>query len=1181
MIMNGNVFGVSLRVELRAAAVVFFLLTFARPAFSLGYNWQNVPIQGGGFVPGLVYSPVQSGLLYARTDVGGFYRWNSTAGQWVQLTNMFTGTQTENNYFGGESIAPDPVNPNIVYAAAGSNGSVNAILSSANQGTTWTINSVSFAIKGNDDGREAGERLAVDPNLDSILYFGSRSNGLWKSTNSAATWAQVTNFPVNGDADYGISWVIFPKPSGGYGNPSGSASSTIYVGVMAMSSGNSNVYYSTNAGSTWSLVAGGPSNMITPHASLGTDGNLWIVYGSGGYGPSGISSGQIWKLDTSTISNATPTWVNRTPSGGPCSGCGGYGGISVDAENPNHALITTLDWWGGPDRLFSTSNGGSSWSVVALANSSYSTYNDNGAGYLYGCSNPSSPGGVGWAGCVAIDPFNSNNAIYPSGGNVAGGGVWSSTNIQSSPVTWNYTDNNLEETVPLYMNASAAQNILFECLGDVGGLRAANLTQPPSSVFCTPQVSNCNMLDFAESNPNSAVMVGYSNNPSTVDDDIGYSTNNGVSWTPWGSVPSGYGTVGQMGCVAVAADGSKVVVSPYGTSNGYPSWAAFPAGSWTTCNGLPQGAMVAADRSTAANFYATSPSEWVYGGTVTIYESTDYGKNFTQVNTISVGMGDNNGNGQWVMPRSVFGEPGEFWISTYDALYRCTGGGTTVTKISTVYEPMGPVGFGKAAPGQTHPAVYLSGSVNGTYGFYRCDDGVGTSWTQINDANHEYGNPGWMEGDENIYGRCYVGAGGHGILYGDISATATATGTDTPTPTTSKTNSPSPTSTVTLTPFQSASPTGTATSTGTSSRTATVSASPSPMASASATATSSPTVTSSFTESPVDSPTDTSTSTPIFTVSVSATVTATGTPSASPSISPTGTPCPTPSPTGFPSRSPTGSATPSASPDPSVSPSSEATPVASATETATLGITATLTSSPTPTWTSTATATWTLMAAFTPSETLSATAGNTGTATASPTPGPVVSGLSPNSGPVGVTITVSGYGFLPGSEVLVGAANGVGGVQAQVLGVSGTTLTVVMPDLSGTVQVLVENPLGGGQEDQSNSLSFTYTNPKATATPSGGGSLVILRAVPVPNPNPTTVAIDLEGAADDVKGTLFSVAENAVDEIHWGPQSEGWKRLSLPSSIAKLSSGLYYLRLQATRGPAVSKAVVIKMVLLK
>src|SRR5579871_1301769 len=398
---------------------------------------------------------------------------------------------------------------------------------------------------------------------------------------------------------------------------------------MAMSSGNSNVYRSTNAGASWSLISGGPSNMVTPRASLGTDGNLWIVYDSGGYGPNGVSAGQIWKLNTATL-----TWTNVTPSIGPCNGCGGYSGISVDAQNSNHALVTTIDWWSGPDKVFSTSNGGGSWSVVGLPGSGSSVYNANGAAYIYGCGSPSSPGGTGWAACAAIDPFNSNNAVYTSGGQVAGGGLWSSTNVQSSPVSWIFTDLGLEESVPLYMNPAAAGGVLFSCLGDMEGMRHTNLNQSPASgQYCNPQYNNLNMLEFAESNTNTVVRVGNSINPSSVNSDVAYSSNNGQTWSPWGSAPPGYTTAGQMESVAVAADGSRVVVAPF-SGYGSPAYASSLGGGWTTCTGLPSGASVAADRSSPSTFYATAPSQWVFGGSVTIYRSTNGGASFSQVNTI-------------------------------------------------------------------------------------------------------------------------------------------------------------------------------------------------------------------------------------------------------------------------------------------------------------------------------------------------------------------------------------------------------------------------------------------------------------------------------------------------------------------------------------------------------------------
>ena len=668
---------------------------FPRAVFAQTYTWTNVVIPAGGFVAGVDYSPVSQGLLYARTDIGGVYRWDSATNLWIPLTDMFSNSQYNN--YGGESIAPDPVNANNVYVAAGmyetsGNG---VILSSTNQGNSWTINDIAVEMGGNYDGREAGERLAVDPNMNSILYFASRSNGLWKSANSAATWNQVTAFPVEGDATYGLTYVIF-LPGG---NPAGGAE-TIFVGVDAMNSGNSNLYRSTNAGGSWTLVPGGPTNMITPHASLGTDGNLWVAYDSGGYGPNNITTGEIWKLNTATLA-----WTQVTMPG-PAAGSGGFGGISVDAENAQHVIVSTLDWWGGPDKVFNTTNAGSSWTTIGNLNEGWNagpfgTYNINAAQWTYFCGTVA--GGSGWQGDVKIDPFNSNNAIYTTGG-----GVWSSTNTGSAAVTWTFTDYGLEETAVTDMTESAAGGVFFSSLGDITGMRHTSLTQsPPLGMFCNPANNTTHGIDFAESAPNTVVRVG---NGGAIDLDGGYSTNNGQTWTPFPTLPETADD--DMQSIAISANGLTILAVPY-SGDGNPSYSTNFGTSWTACTGLPAGAQIASDRVDSNIFYGVSGQ--------TLYVSTNGGASFASAGTYA---GTENGR-----PRAVFGKAGEVWVPTSSGLYRFTNvglGTVTTTQIANVTDGIA-VGFGMADTGQTHPAVYLVGTVSGTYGFFRCDDGVGTT----------------------------------------------------------------------------------------------------------------------------------------------------------------------------------------------------------------------------------------------------------------------------------------------------------------------------------------------------------------------------------------------------------------------------------------------------------------------
>lgn len=83
------------------------------------------------------------------------------------------------------------------------------------------------------------------------------------------------------------------------------------------------------------------------------------------------------------------------------------------------------------------------------------------------------------------------------------------------------------------------------------------------------------------------------------------------------------------------------------------------------------------------------------------------------------------------------------------------------------------LGFGKPAPANSYPALYLLGRLTwsgSTYPttVYRSDDG-GNTWTPLADPQHQYGNLTLVIGDPRVYGRIYIGANGRGVIYGDIN----------------------------------------------------------------------------------------------------------------------------------------------------------------------------------------------------------------------------------------------------------------------------------------------------------------------------------------------------------------------------------------------------------------------------
>jgi hypothetical protein len=696
------------------------------------YLWKNVVIKGGGFVSGIVMSPVLPGLVFARTDVGGAYRYDPAARRWMAITDWIG--HTDSNLLGIESIAADPVDPNRVYMAAGmyltaGNG---AILSSADMGQTWARNSISAPMGGNADGRSMGERLAIDPNLTSILYFGSRNAGLWTSADFAETWTRVNGFPTTSTGtEYGLTLVVFDPSSGSPGSPT----PAIYVGVQG--STGTGLYRTTDAGATWEAVAAPSSvwpttGMMPHHAVPDRCGNLYLAYNNGP-GPNNITSSAIWQY-----SMPSGVWTNRSPPG--ASGFG-LGGIAADAAHPGTFLLTTIDRW-GTDEISRTTNGGQKiprWVGIGSA----ATRDVAGAAWVLGHKALGTPG---WMGDVEIDPFNPARALY-----ITGGGIWSSDDVTAadtgSPTHWIFDDDGLEETVVLDLASPPEGAPLLSAVGDISGFRHDDLdVSPPGGMF--DGFVNTTSLDFAEAAPDIVARVG------SFGQGGAYSADGGTTWTPFATAPTApQGTVFKgSGSIAVSADGKTFLWAPQGTTPAYYSQDS--GKTWPACAGLNAGARVAADRVNPSKFYASDRNG--------VYASSDGGANFVKVTAPSSGR-----------PRPVFGIEGDVWLSTNSGLFHSQDSAATFVQVggsdssqNQQVKSAGAVGFGMPGSAGGYPAVYLAGSVAGVWGTYRSDD-IGATWQRIDDPQHQFGWINCLTGDPHRYGRVYLGTGGRGILYGD------------------------------------------------------------------------------------------------------------------------------------------------------------------------------------------------------------------------------------------------------------------------------------------------------------------------------------------------------------------------------------------------------------------------------
>jgi photosystem II stability/assembly factor-like uncharacterized protein len=707
------------------------------------YNWLPVRIIDGGVMTGILMHPAQQGLMYTRGNVGGAYLRDTANPTWLPVTDWISGLAPEWNLMYIESIAIDPTDLNRLYLAAGSyiwpgypNG---AILVSDDQGSSFQTVNLPFQIGGNDlyHGQQAGERLAVNPSSPAQVYLGTHQNGLWVSNDHGVTWNQSATFPVASSPDQvGVLFVRFDPVHSG----------VVYAGVYA-----GGIYRSTDIGATWAQIPGQPTTLpdgetIRPlRSALGPDGVLYVAYANSA-GLSAISNGAVYKLNTTS-----GVWTNITPPDTPAQLWYGYCAIVADPERAGTVMAGTWNRWYPGDDFFRSTDGGATWRSLRQ----YSTRDASLSRYLNDVG--TSTFGI-WNSAMEIDPFDSSHALY-----VSGYTIWETHNLTAmdtlQATQWTVGALGVEEAVIHNVVSPPVGPHLLSVMADLGGFRHGDFAVSPPPMV-NPFMTEVASLDFAESNPSFMARVGgldYVGNVAAANSQDG-----GITWQSYTGKPPGAGlgptTDGYVALIAVSADGATVI---WAAGDSLPAY--FNGSGWTSSKGAPSGVLVISDRVNPKKFYGYDP----IGGTV--YVSTDGGVTFSAGAT---GLPQEAGYPGWTAeahPKAVFGIEGDLWLPfPSGGLYHSTNSGASFTKISSISSaPL--VGFGMAAPGASYPAIYLVGTVNGVYGFFRSID-EGNSWTRINDDTHQYGYIFSISGDPRIYGRVYLGTGGRGILYGDIAA---------------------------------------------------------------------------------------------------------------------------------------------------------------------------------------------------------------------------------------------------------------------------------------------------------------------------------------------------------------------------------------------------------------------------
>ena len=354
------------------------------------------------------------------------------AARWVQMLDWLGPAQA--NLVGVDGIALDADRPDRVYLALGKgSGGDGGVYRSEDRGATWQrLMSARFEGNGRDL-RWAGECLAVDPRTSSVIYCGTRLDGLWRSTDEGATWAKVASVPAGftGTNPTGVRSVVFDPATA-----SGGRSATVYVGIPG-----SGIAVSSDGGATFTAMAGAPS---APRRLQVVAGRLYVTHGSG----VALWSGGAWRDIT------------------PASGAGkDYCALAVDAGDAGKVVVAQrASAYFNP--MYRSSDGGSTWAQINTAAAPATLH----VGIPWWQQNRFSSATAG----MAFDPFHAGQLFSTDWF-----GVWRTPDTWATPMDWYTVEPGHEETVVLTLVAPRSGALVLSGIGRQLRLQLARHHQLP------------------------------------------------------------------------------------------------------------------------------------------------------------------------------------------------------------------------------------------------------------------------------------------------------------------------------------------------------------------------------------------------------------------------------------------------------------------------------------------------------------------------------------------------------------------------------------------------------------------------------------------------------------------------------------------------------------------------------
>ncbi len=757
------------------------------------YSYKSLSVPGGGFVTGYVFHPHEE-LLYARTDIGGIYKFDFRNEKWHSLNTSLT--EFQHHLTCPSSIALSPKDSNMLFAVCGDcwNDLVQStrkgkasLLISSDRGSTFTEKAVPFRANGNFPARASAERLAFK---DGRLFFGSQGDGLWVTDDLGESW-QKTLFPEENCAfvfahpDENILIVSCTGETLSDGNKRGH---TLYV---SYDMGNSfeKLTSPANLGDPRcdydgfvadGIACYGNKIYITFTHSFKTSFGKWNSFAcdnGGGF------DGRAWVYEIKEnrvvfSEDITPEWEGFADENPERKLPFGLGGIDVHENN-----IVICSVGGRGDGVFISRDNGKSYDIIKSTDSDrfvidvpYQKAEYNGGRVP-----------LHWMSNLRINPHNPDFAVFTTGtGPFAVKGITTDKPYISS------LSYGMEETVHLNIyGIPGGKNKVIDIIGDLGGFAFRELDKPCENSFADEnnhRYITCINADYLPDNPDTFVATARGNWTGHTKGGVILTYDGGDSFKHIG-YPEGISEKldslidaikkpnTNSGWTAISTDGKIILWTLAEKWRFLPAYAAVRYDTETEqftkirifdtegndISESDEQIKLFSDRLDSMRFYA-------FGDNGQLYMSCDKGITFRQCkapdNFPKCRMSGFDGFKGGEIRFHPFQKGVCIAALMNHGLWKLQFDDTvTAERITDEGDFVKSAGFGKGDTDDT-PALYISGTLFSEYGFWRSFD-MGETWARINTDNQMFGHITSMDGDFRKKGRVYIATGFIGALYGE------------------------------------------------------------------------------------------------------------------------------------------------------------------------------------------------------------------------------------------------------------------------------------------------------------------------------------------------------------------------------------------------------------------------------